>query len=245
MTILGMLSELRRKLTSSPDHYGASPYFRQLSPNEIASGKHRELVGGLWEEVGTLQFEFLKLQGLRPEHTLVDIGCGALRGGIHFIRYLNAGNYFGIDRNESLIEAGKMELAAVGVRDKRPTFCVGERFELGYFAMKFDYAIALSLFTHLPMNQIVRCLVETRKVLKPGGQFYATFFQAPYSAYLSSLKHHPGDVITQYDADPFHYSLDEMKALAEFSGMSVELHEAWSHPRGQKMLRFCSMVRNG
>lgn len=238
MNLLGAFSKLKRTRRPPPEQEAAPLYSRQLSSAEIAVGQHRSVVGGLWDELGTLQFEFLKLQGLQPEHTLVDIGCGALRGGIRFIPYLNAGNYYGIDRNQSLIEAGKAELAAAGTPDKRPTFCVNEQFELGRFAMKFDYAIALSVFTHLPMNQIVRCLVETKKVLKPRGQFYATFFEAPHAAYLNPLKHSPGDVTTHYDADPFHYSLSEMKALAEISGIRLELHEAWSHPRGQKMLRF-------
>lgn len=85
-------------------------YGRQLSPAEIETKEHRNLVGGLWEELGTLQFNFLKDHGLQPHHRLVDLGCGALRGGLHFIRYLDAGHYYGIDINASLIEAGKREL---------------------------------------------------------------------------------------------------------------------------------------
>ena len=28
---------------------------------------------------------------------LIDIGCGALRGGVHFVRHLDPGHYFGMD----------------------------------------------------------------------------------------------------------------------------------------------------
>lgn len=55
----------------------------------------RGYVGGLWHELGELQFRFLVDQGLRPEHVLLDIACGSLRGGVRFVPYLNPGNYLG------------------------------------------------------------------------------------------------------------------------------------------------------
>src|ERR1700678_1283527 len=42
---------------------------------------HREYVGGLWEVIGKLQFDFLISRGLKPEHVFLDIACGPLRGG--------------------------------------------------------------------------------------------------------------------------------------------------------------------
>lgn len=46
----------------------------------VASNPH-EAVGGDWEKIGKLQFEFLVSRGLRPHHRMLDIGCGTLRGG--------------------------------------------------------------------------------------------------------------------------------------------------------------------
>ena len=85
-------------------------YGRQLTDSEIRSGGHREFVGGMWEEIGSLQFDFLKKSGLTPLHRLVDIGCGCLRGGVYFVPYLEKSHYYGIDINASLIEAGRKEL---------------------------------------------------------------------------------------------------------------------------------------
>lgn len=42
---------------------------------------HRIAVGGMWDEIGKLQFEFMVKQGLKPHHKFLDIGCGSLRGG--------------------------------------------------------------------------------------------------------------------------------------------------------------------
>src|SRR3954453_12915254 len=82
----------------------------------VAAGRHREVGGGEWETIGRLQFEFLQREGLEPRHHLLDVGCGSLRGGVHFVRYLDPQHYFGIDMNESLLTAGyEIELANAGL----------------------------------------------------------------------------------------------------------------------------------
>lgn len=215
-------------------------YGRQLTPAEIDAKTHREFVGGLWEEIGALQLDFMTQQGLRPEHLLLDVGCGALRGGIHFARYLDEGHYHGCDINESLLEAGKRELAEADLLHKRPNLLQVDNFELGRFGSRFDYVMAQSLFTHLPMNHIVRCLVEVRQVLAPGGVFYATFFQAPSPAFLEPITHSPGGAVTYYDADLFHYSFEEFQWMARLAKLTATLVGAWNHPRDQRMLAFAA-----
>lgn len=219
---------------------GVNPFWQQLTPEEIAAGAHREFVGGLWDEIGRLQLEYMRSQGLRPNDRLLDVGCGALRGGLHFVRYLDAGNYYGLDINASLIEAGRLELERAGLADKGAHLEVEDRFDASQFKVEFDYAIALSLFTHLFANQIVRCLIEVMKALRSGGEFHATFFEAPRPGHLSAITHSPGEVRTCYDSDPFHYSLDEFQAMAEIAGLTVERIGEWGHPRGQRMLSFRS-----
>jgi SAM-dependent methyltransferase len=213
-------------------------FHRELKPEEIARGDHRTTVGGMWEEIGQLQLDFLKSRGLKPAHKLCDAGCGALRGGLHFIRYLDAGNYHGLDINASLIDAGRKELAQAGLEAKKPNLLVNDRFEMHRFGAKFDYILAVSVFTHLFGNHIVRCLAEAQKVLAPGGQFLATFFEAPASVYLEPLPHEPGGIVTLYDRDPFHYSAAEMTLLASLAGLKTELIGDWRHPRDQRMLAF-------
>lgn len=216
-------------------------YGRQLTASEISSGEHRQFVGGMWEEIGSLQFEFLKKSGLAPHHRLMDVGCGCLRGGVHFVPYLDQQRYFGIDINESLIEAGKKELfktpANIG---KQPDLRVTDKFDMTQFGVKFDYALAVSVFTHLYSNHIGRCLVEIRKTLAPGGKFFATFFVAPKPLHLEPIPHEPGGIITHFDRDPFHYALPEIEALAGFAGLSAQFIGDWGHPRHQQM--FCFTV---
>ncbi len=159
-------------------------YGQQLTQEQINAGTHRDMVGGMWEEIGRLQFEFLRARGLKPNHRFLDIGCGWLRGGIHAIKYLEAGNYYGLDINPSLIEAGRHELRLAGLTHKNPHLAVSDRFELGLFGQEFDYLLALSVFTHLFANHIIRCLAEAREVLAPEGHFRDVFF-APHSVHVA------------------------------------------------------------
>ena len=215
-----------------------NPYYQQLTSAQIEAGAHREFVGGMWDQIGKLQFDFLRTQGLQRQHKLLDIGCGALRGGIHFINYLDPGNYYGLDLNSSLIEAGGRELGLAGLTHKNPHLAVSESFDLQQFGEKFDYLLAISVFTHVYVNHILCCLAAAREVLAPDRKFFATFFAAPHSIHVAPIIHEPGSVKTEYDRDPFHYSAQEMRAMAKLADFSVEIIGKWNHPRGQQMLAF-------
>ena len=79
-------------------------YYRYFDPEW-----HRRTIGYVeeWEQHGQAQFDYLKSKGLEPQHTFLDIGCGPLRGGIHFIRYLDAGNYYGVEKNAEVLETAR------------------------------------------------------------------------------------------------------------------------------------------
>lgn len=228
-----------RPAESPEDGQAENQDARQLTDVEIAGGEHRKFVGGMWEEIGEQQFEFLKKMGLQPGHRLMDIGCGCMRAGVYFVPYLDSQRYHGIDINPSLIEAGRQELSKNPANaGKQPDLRVSDRFDLTQFEVKFDYLLAASVFTHLYVNHIGRCLVEVRKTLAPGGRFFATFFPAPRPLHLETLPHEPGGVVTHFDRDPFHYSLEEMEIIARLAGLQVNYVGDWGHPRGQKMLCF-------
>ena len=54
-----------------------SPY---LAPNfyadALSKGRHRDIVGGRWDETGRAQMAALRAEGLMPHHRLLDIGAG-------------------------------------------------------------------------------------------------------------------------------------------------------------------------
>ncbi len=217
---------------------GINKYHLQVSKDDIANNVHRERVGGMWDELGSLQYEFLLDQGLKPSSKLLDIGCGCLRGGLYFIKYLHKNNYCGLDINSSLLEAGKHEVEKSGLTTKTPLLICSDSFEIYKFNINFDFMISVSVFTHLPMNLIIRCLKNVKYSLAPDGQYFSTFFQSPEVAFIESYRHQPGRVITNYDSDPYHYAIEELNFMARITGLKMRLVGDWGHPRNQKMVVF-------
>jgi SAM-dependent methyltransferase len=197
---------------------------------------HRQAVGGLWDVMGKLQLDFLVEQGLQPHHYLVDVGCGSLRGGIHFVRYLEPGHYFGLDISGRLLSAGRSELKRAGLSGRDATLLKDEGFHFGHFDRQFDFAIAQSVFTHLPLNVIMRCVSEMETALLPGGRFFATFFESGDRRLGIEPIPQLDDVVTYCDSDPFYYDPDVFRWVVDGSSLDYEYIGAWGHPRNQKML---------
>lgn len=203
---------------------------------------HRAAVGGDWEEIGPLQLQFLQGQGLKPNHTFLDIGCGSLRGGIHFIGYLAPGHYFGLDISQQLIDAGRREVAAAGLDTRDAHLVVDDSFSFERLGTGFDFALAQSVFTHLPLNSIHRCLVKVSEVLRPGGRLYATFFEQEGDVHDLSPRTWPTEhgrpVTTWPDRDPFHYRPEVIDRLCDGIPLEFKYLGEWGHPRCQRMLEF-------
>jgi SAM-dependent methyltransferase len=204
---------------------------------------HRSQVGGRWDEIGRLQFDFIVSQGLSSRDALLDVGCGSLRGGIHFVKYLERGGYYGLDINERLLGAGREELARAGLDPENATLICDDAFRFSRFGRTFRWALAQSVFTHLPLNTIVRCLSEIEPVLEPGGRFYATFFENTGRRLSSSDIEEPDGFVAHLDSDPFFYDPDVFRWCVEGSTLHCELIGDWHHPRNQKMLLFTKLDR--
>lgn len=193
-------------------------------------GDHRRYVGGLWDEMGRLQFDFLVSRGLKPEHHLLDIACGSLRAGRLFIPYLQAGHYLGIDKEEGLIQAGVAnEVGEPLVAEKRPQFVVSRSFEFERFGVRPEFALAQSLFTHLTPEPIDLCFAKLRPVIADEGAFYSTWF----------IGEQPADnPAKDNDHARFYYTPAEIEGFGARHGFGMELIGDWNHPRGQQMVVF-------
>ena len=199
---------------------------------------HRNYIGGRWDEIGKLQFDFLKKMGLKPKDKLIDIGCGSLRGGVHFIEYLDDFNYFGTAINEELVKVG-IDKELNNILKSKITlknFIISENFDLNFKIKSFDYGIALSVFTHLKKKNILKCLTNVSKKFVTG-KFYGTFFIVDYKNKDIPCKQLDGFISYSYK-DPFHYTLDEINEMAKLSGFKCKLIKDFIHPRNQKMIEF-------
>ncbi len=189
----------------------------------------RNYVGGMWDEIGDLQFKYIVSQGMKPEHCFLDIGCGALRGGVRFIEYLDRGNYLGFDKEQKLVDIGLNKVLSKELSDSKiPEFVISNKFQFNKFSKKPDFALALSLFTHLNTEDIVLCLKNLKKFVKKNHIFFATFFEGK-SVENPSKSH---------SLDHFDYTKEEMIELGEKTGWESEYIGDWNHPRDQKMIKF-------
>lgn len=212
------------------------------SAEHVRLGHHRVVVGGLWDEVGRSQFEYVVGRGTSPQAYVLDLGCGCLRGGVHFVTYLLPGRYYGVDISRELLDAGyDLELGPLGLQHKLPRtnlVCDGE-FNLGQLGVTFDVAVAISLFTHLTPDRVRLSLTRLADVVRVGGAVYATICLAPADHDpLQPRAHSPGGVVSFSNKDPYHYREQDIRDCAAGLPWRVTVDTDWYHPRAQTMLIF-------
>lgn len=127
-----------------------------------------------WAVYAQWQFDSLRQLGLQAQHRLLDIGCGPMRLGSLVIPYLDDGHYCGVDAFGPYLALGKDVLSAMGIR-KTHSVHHSSAFDFEVFGMKFDYAIAQSVFTHLSQGQMEACVSQLKKVMRPGGKALFTY----------------------------------------------------------------------
>ncbi len=189
---------------------------------------YENYVGGKWEEIGQFQFDFMVSQGLKPNHILMDIGCGAGRGGIKYVNYLDSGNYLGLDKEQTLIDIARNKVMGPElVASKRPEFVRSDDFGFSAFTKKPDYAISVSLFTHLSGADISTCLKNLRDFVEPGFIYYTSFFEGTQQRHKNkshSLAH-------------VEHTKEEMIDYAGAGWNAIYIGN-WDHPRDQKLMKY-------
>jgi SAM-dependent methyltransferase len=126
--------------------------------------------------------------GLRPDHRVLDIGCGVGRLAAPLTRYLSEGTYDGFDIDPELVAWCRDNITRRHPRFRfrhvdvvsgfyNPSGAVeGAAFSFPYDDGAFTCVVATSLFTHLLTGDAANYLREAGRVLAPGGTLVATFF---------------------------------------------------------------------
>lgn len=204
---------------------------------------HQEFVGGNWYDIGRLQYDFLKHEGLQPNHVLLDIGCGSLRGGRYFIEYLNRYNYIGVDKNRTLIKKGlKYELSTITYRVKQPQFIVTKKFNFRTCRKTPNFICAFSVFTHLNIYDIRLCFMQLNKLLPLYNQ---NIFQSPPVFYASYYEMTDNNIIAflyrqkykSHSHRRFEYTFDMLSYIADMYCFKAYKIDNYNHPN-QKMIKF-------
>lgn len=145
-----------------------------MTPNGHVNEEASRYVGTNSEE-GIAELAVLMWNGCRQDHTVLEVGCGALIAGYPVIQYLHAGNYCGIDPNRWLIEDSlKIPQVKKVVSDKRARFDYNADFDGSMFDIKFDFVLSHSILSHAAHWQWRPFLQNIDRCVKPGSIILAS-----------------------------------------------------------------------
>jgi len=187
----------------------------------------------LWKNHQKMQHEYVMAQGLTPQHTFLDIGCGPLRLGSRIIPFLTGGHYFGTDINSETLDLGRSIAAEEGVDMSNATLIATDAFDFSEVNKDVDMAFSNSVFSHLTLNTIGICLANLSQILAPGVRYFTTFFLAEDVDVWRKPKPQNkwGREFYTYPAkDPYHYTAEMFANLAEECGFDFEIDESYGHP---------------
>ncbi len=195
---------------------------------------------------------------------MLDFGCGSLRNGYWLIRFLDPGNYFGIEPVEKGVRAGLKHLVGPELEaQKQPRFLFNSDNDIGAFGVSFDYVIARSILSHACPGMLHRML-DTFVRSSPDGTFFVSYWRhdLPAQPQWWQYRSKRNPLVTRYrgmavdtsrmqDKDVFAvgddlpdddmrfiqiitYSFGRIREIAAKHGLSVE--EDWTfHPINQQI----------
>lgn len=215
--------------------HAISPYLAaDFYANALSQGRHRDIVGGRWDETGRAQMAALRAEGLMPHHRLLDIGAGSLRLGCKAVPYLDPGYYWGTDLSGALMQRGHaVELAH---KDRLPQSQLIEDADFTFPGVPatIDFAIAFAVFTHLPADHLATALANISAKFLALQRLLFTVFLAPDATTAQTPYRQPDGVVTHLYRAPYHMLADKVVQIATASGFAVTQKNT-QLPRGQTL----------
>ncbi len=217
-----------------------SPYLKPgFYDDALARGRHRDIVGGRWEETGRAQMALLIDEGLLPHHHLLDIGAGSLRLGCKAVPWLDPGHYWATDQSGALMERGHTSELADPARLNPAHLVQDADFRFPGVPPTITHAIAFAVFTHLPLDHLAQALIRVHTCFPALQNLLFTVFLAP-AGHPGPLRQ-PDGVVTHATRAPYHFDPETLHQTADTAGF--HLHQRNLRlPRGQ--ILFAAQRRN-
>lgn len=129
-------------------------------------------VGGDYERFGVLEHAALReLGGLRPDASVIDVGCGSGRLAVQLARHPGL-RYLGTDVVPSLLEYARRRAGRPDFR-----FIHVDRVNIPAPDESADIVAFFSVLTHLLHEESYLYLAEAHRALKPGGRVVFSFLE--------------------------------------------------------------------
>ncbi len=186
----------------------------------------------LEKQMGNHQLEYLKNQGLKPHHSLLDYGCGYLRAGIHFIDYLEPGNYTGIDISSGRLNQGKRILAKLRLEQKRPELVALPDMKLEKLTgKKFDFIWSHGVLSHMPAEDIELLIKSLPNILGENSVFLGNYTElAEGKVKMATLRH-------------FFFNHSVFEKLCAKYGLRCEFMVEWENIHPHELSKIDRMVK--
>lgn len=114
--------------------------------------------------------------GLKPNMRCVDYGCGSLRLGQHAIRYLDPGNYWGIDISDAFYAEGLKLLPPELVAQKQPKLgVIADPLLAEIRGWKPDFIFANAVLQHVPPEELGLFFRRLAAIMTPESRAYIIF----------------------------------------------------------------------
>ena len=209
-------NEKRRSIIASL-RYRAVLLRRRLDPRKKRQYVLDRLVGpvGFWNRLRSYQLNALVSAGLAPHHSLLDIGCGPLQGGIAFIDYLDKDRYVGVDVAEEPLTWAYRLISEHKLARKNPRIIASDTFGLDEMdGRKFDFIWLSQVMYHLDSETIDRLMRAIVRFAHSDTVAYGDILCAE----RPGLK--PDSLWRNFQY--FSHSVDEISLLAANYGLHVE-----------------------
>lgn len=136
----------------------------------FSKDEHKKLYGREWN-IGEIYFKFLLELGISHHDRVLDIGCGAGRLGGHLIKYLNPGNYIGVDMHIYALQAFKFMAEELKLEDKLPLISYAdlklEKDRIYAFSNSCDYVIDAFVLSHMSEPELIDAFTTMYELLTP------------------------------------------------------------------------------
>lgn len=183
-----------------------------------------------WDEGGGKTLQFLVDNGLCPNHSIIDYGCGTLPLLDKAYDY-GITDYIGIDISKKAIDAGKR---LVGHKSSIGRFFVIDTMDFDGLDICGDYLIAISVLNHNPITHFETFVKNIHKITHNRSKIFFTVWLDKYTR-PSSITNPPLN---------FYYSLKDMQDICKKYGLDVHvipMDKYWGH--NETMMKYLSMIQ--
>ena len=165
---------------------------------------------------GAYHVSYLQRYGLKPDHTVLDFGCGFGRTGIPLIQYLEPGGYVGVEISKERLRLAEEWTELESLQSKRPRWLLEFDNALSYLEDdSIDVIWAQSVLTHMPKREVEIFMGAARRVLRPGAAMMFNFtVSEDAAAHRSNVK-------------DYRYPPEQIEALCKSEGFTYERLDDW------------------